>query len=390
MPPPPDPESGAPPAAGASAHPLRTPGGKRRARGLGVPLEGRPGPHNAITDVAGVEVGYTTLIEGTGRLVAGSGPVRTGVTALLPRGKGGADVPAFAGVFSLNGNGELTGSHWVEESGQLEGPITLTNTFSCGIARDATVRWQAGRYPHLVHAWGLPVAGETWDGELNDIAGFHLRTEHVLQAIDGATGGPLELGSLGGGTGMICYGFKGGNGSASRRVHVEGAGDYVLGVFVQANFGSRNEFVIAGVPVGIHIPSGAEARPRPGGSVIAVVATDAPLLPHQCKRLARRVSLGLARTGSVSHDGSGDIFIAFSTANQDAWNIPDSSPATAAYLPNERIDPLFSAVVQATEEAVIDALVANETMTGRDGITVHALPHEQLVDLLRRYGRLMA
>ncbi len=389
MPPPPDPESGTPPAAGSAAQPLRTPGGKRRARGLGVPLEGRPGPHNAITDVAGVEVGYTTLIEGSGRLAIGRGPVRTGVTALLPRGKGGADVPAFAGLFSLNGNGELTGSHWVEESGQLEGPITLTNTFSCGIARDATVRWQAERYPHLVHAWGLPVAGETWDGELNDIAGFHLRTEHVLQAIDGAAGGPLELGSLGGGTGMICYGFKGGNGSASRLVPIEGAGECTLGVFVQANFGSRNELVIAGVPVGMHIPSGSEARPRPGGSVIAVVATDAPLLPHQCKRLARRVSLGLARTGSVSHDGSGDIFIAFSTANQDAWNMSGSSPATAAYLPNEGLDPLFSAVVQATEEAVIDALVANETMTGRDDITVHALPHERVVDLLHRHGRLI-
>ena len=389
MPPPPDPESGTPPAAGPAAQSLRTPGGKRRARGLGVPLDGRPGPHNAITDVPGVEVGYTTLIEGSGRLAIGRGPVRTGVTALLPRGKGNADVPAFAGLFSLNGNGELTGSHWVEESGQLEGPITLTNTFSCGIARDATVRWQAERYPHLVHAWGLPVAGETWDGELNDIAGFHLRTEHVLQAIDAAAGGPLELGSLGGGTGMICYGFKGGNGSASRRVPVKDAGEYTLGVFVQANFGSRNELVVAGVPVGTHIPLVSEARPRPGGSVIAVVATDAPLLPHQCKRLARRVSLGLARTGSVSHDGSGDVFIAFSTANQDAWINPGSSPATAAYLPNEGLDPLFSAVVQATEEAVIDALVANETMTGRDDITVHALPHERLVELLRHYGRLM-
>ena len=270
----------------------RTPGGKLRARGLGVPLPGRPGPHNAITDVPGVEVGYTTLIEGQGRLEVGKGPVRTGVTAVLPRGKAGSGRPVFAGCFSLNGNGELTGSHWVEESGQCDGPITITNTHSCGIARDATVRWMFARCPHLAAAGGLPVAGETWDGILNDINGFHVRTGHVLAALDGASSGPLELGSIGGGTGMICYGFKGGNGSASRRVQWDGAREHVLGVFVQANFGAHGELVVAGAPVGAHLPPGGETHGPPGGSVIAVVATDAPLLPHQCKRLARRVSLG--------------------------------------------------------------------------------------------------
>ena len=366
----------------------RTPGGKLRARGLGVPLPGRPGPHNAITDVPGVEVGYTTLIEGHGRLEVGKGPVRTGVTAILPRGKAGSEGPVFAGCFSLNGNGELTGSHWVEESGQCEGPITITNTHSCGIARDATVRWLFARYPHLTAAGGLPVAGETWDGILNDINGFHLRTGHVLAALDGASSGPLELGSIGGGTGMICYGFKGGNGSASRRVQWDEAREHVLGVFVQANFGTHGELVVAGAPVGAHLHPGSEARGPPGGSVIAVVATDAPLLPHQCKRLARRVSLGIARTGSVSHHGSGDLFIAFSTANREAWAPPPNALSSVAFVPDERLDPLFRAVVEATEEAVIDALVANETMTGRDDVTVRALPHDQLVMALRRYRRL--
>ena len=368
---------------------MRIPDGNPRARALGVPLAGRPGPYNAITDVSGIEVGYTTLIEGSGPLVTGKGPVRTGVTAILPRGKSGADVPVFAGCHSLNGNGELTGSHWVEESGQLEGPITITNTLSCGVARDATARWLIERYPHHLDDWGLPMAGETWDGELNDIGGFHIGTEHVLRAIDEASGGALELGSLGGGTGMICYGFKGGNGSASRRVDMGGAREYTLGVFVQANFGSREELVVAGVPVGQHIDAGSELRRRPGGSVIAVAATDAPLLPHQCKRLARRVSLGLARTGSVSHNGSGDLFVAFSTANQEVWNEAEPLLAKAQFVPNDSIDPLFTAVVQATEEAVIDALVANETMSGRDDHTVHALPHDELVDLLCLYGRLI-
>ena len=369
---------------------MRTPGGKLRVRGLGVALPGRPGPCNAITDIPGLEVGYTTLIEGSGRLVIGQGPVRTGVTAILPRGRQEAHIPVFGGSFSLNGNGELTGSHWVEESGEVEGPLTITNTFSCGVARDATVRWLVERYPELLDDWGLPVAGETWDGELNDIAGFHLRAEHVLGALDGACGGPLELGSLGGGTGMICYGFKGGNGSASRRLRFDEACEYTLGVFVQANFGSRRELVIAGVPVGRHLEQGAEARRPPGGSVIAVVATDAPLLPHQCKRLARRVGLGLARTGSISHHGSGDLFLAFSTANREVWGTADASPRRAAFLPNERLDPLFEAVVEATEEAVLDAMIANETMTGRDGITVPALPHDEVRTLLQRYGRLTA
>ena len=338
------------------------------------------------TDVAGVEVGYRTLISGEGALVRGEGPVRTGVTAILPRGRQDTATPVFGGYHSLNGNGEMTGCHWLEESGQCEGPITITNTHSCGIARDATVQWLVDRHRKLSEVWGLPIAAETYDGELNDINGFHVRAEHVHEAIDTARGGALELGSLGGGTGMICYDFKGGNGSASRRIELRGGEEHRVGVFVQANFGIRAELTVAGVPVGRHM-TGGEVRSRPTGSVIAVVATDAPLLPHQCKRLARRITLGLARTGSVSHNGSGDIFLAFSTANQSAWN-REASPRRVEFIDNEHMDPLFTAVVQATEEAVIDAMVANETMTGRDGVTAHALPHDRLRELLAAHRRL--
>jgi L-aminopeptidase/D-esterase-like protein len=369
--------------------PLRaTPSGRARARAIPVPFDGTPGPCNAITDVPGVEVGYCTIVRGEGPLVVGQGPVRTGVTAILPRGRAGVGVPVFAGGHALNGNGELTGSLWIAESGQCEGPITITNTHSCGVARDATLRWLIERHPEAMGAWGLPVAGETYDGELNDINGFHVTPEHVFEALESAKAGPLELGSVGGGTGMICYDFKGGSGSASRVVAAGGEGEggsYVLGAFVQANFGRRRELTVAGVPVGRHLPGG-ELRGKPAGSIIAVIATDAPLLPHQLKRLARRVGLGIARSGGIAHNGSGDIFLAFSTANAAAWS-GGSGPRAAAFLANEELDPLFEAVVQATDEAVIDSMVANETMVGRDGNTALALPHDRLRDLLARYGR---
>lgn len=365
-----------------SDHHQHTPAGKRRARGLGIALEGVPGPCNAITDVAGVEIGYCTLVRGDGPLVVGRGPVRTGVTAILPRGHAGVLTPVMAGSFSLNGNGELTGTAWVEESGHCEGPLTITNTHSCGVARDATISWLVRNHPEGMKGWGLPVAGETYDGELNDINGFHVHEAHVHAAIDAAAGGPVELGSVGGGTGMIAYDFKGGSGSASRLVDTAGA-RYALGVFVQANFGARHELVVAGVPVGRHIP-GDEVRFRPAGSVIAVVATDAPLLPHQLKRLARRVGMGLARTGSVAHNGSGDIFLAFSTANAAAL-VHGHTLSQAQFLGNDHMDPLFTAVVQAVEEAVLDAMVANETMVGRDGTRAIALPHDRLLELMRRH-----
>ena len=353
---------------------------KPRARDLGVPFEGTPGPLNAITDVAGVEVGLVTLIEGGGALVAGKGPVRTGVTAILPRGKRSND-PVMAGWFSLNGNGEMTGTTWVRESGFLEGAVFITNTHSVGTVRDASIAWtlkQGATY----QPWSLPVVAETWDGALNDINGFHVRPEHVYRALDEAKGGPVAEGNVGGGTGMICYQFKCGTGTASQK-----AGDYTVGVLVQANHGRRAELRISGVPVGAELPPTPQ---RPGddvelGSIIIVVATDAPLLPHQLERLARRASLGLARTGATSGNGSGDIFIAFSTANPRAATNPDV--AHVEMLSNERISTLFSATVQATEEAIVNALVAAETMTGANGRTVPALPHEALRGLLKKYGR---
>ena len=360
-----------------------TPSGKRRARGIGIPFEGTPGPFNAITDVAGVEVGYTTLIAGDGPLVVGKGPVRTGVTAIMPRGRAG-NRPCFAGCFSLNGNGELTGSVWIEEAGRLELPVTITNTHSCGVARDATIRWWATHKPEFTDSWGLPTAGETYDGWLNDINGFHVREEHVLAALDGARGGPIDEGSVGGGTGMNCYEFKGGSGTASRVVGYAGA-EYVVGAFVQANFGRRHQLAIAGVPVGRHIPEGTY-RDVESGSIIAVVATDAPLLPHQLKRLARRIGLGVGRSGAISGHGSGDIFLAFSTANAEA-NATKGGVAKLAMIPEHRLDPFFEAVIQATDEAILNSLVANETMVGRDGHRVLALPHDRVIELLRRHGR---
>src|SRR6184192_3248868 len=362
-----------------------------RARDLGIPFDGTPGKFNALTDVPGVEVGYTTLISGEGKLEVGKGPVRTGVTAILPRGRDAMNDPVFAGYFSLNGNGEMTGTAWVEESGFLEGPIVLTNTHSVGIARDAVIAWRLahGGPDAEGFAWSLPVVAETWDGWLNDVDGFHVKPEHVAHAIETAQSGAIEEGSVGGGTGMICYEFKGGTGTASRVIEMKDksnpAGTYTIGALVQANCGRRPQLTIAGVPVGKEIPG--EVYKEETGSIIIVIATDVPLLPHQLKRLAKRASLGLARTGSVSGNGSGDLFIAFSTANAGAAN-PDPITHTIETIPNDRMDPIFTAVVQATEEAIINALVDNQAMTGRDNHRVDALPRNRLRELLKKYNRL--
>ena len=357
--------------------------GKPRARDLKIPFEGAPGPLNAITDVKGVEVGHSTIISGAGELKVGAGPVRTGVTAVLPRGKQSND-PAFAGWFSLNGNGEMTGTTWIEESGFLEGPILITNTSSVGTMRDAVLAWQIKHFGHLAQPWGLPVVAETWDGWLNDTNGFHVKEKHAFEALDGARSGPVAEGNVGGGTGMVCFEFKGGIGTASRKLG-ERAGGYTVGVLVQSNFGLRNQLRISGVPVGLEITDGA-FRPKETGSIIIVIATDAPLLPHQLKRLARRASLGLARTGSVSGNGSGDIFIAFSTANPEAAK--SAGTAQLTMLPNDRMNSLFEATAQATEEAIINALVAAETMTGINNHKVIALPHDRLREVLKKYHRL--
>jgi L-aminopeptidase/D-esterase-like protein len=356
--------------------------GKPRARDLGIPFEGSPGPHNAITDVQGVEVGHTTIIRGAGKLQMGVGPVRTGVTAIFPRGKQSHD-QAFAGWFSLNGNGEMTGTTWIEESGMLEGPVLITNTHSVGTARDAVIRWRV-RHGSLNQPWALPVVAETWDGYLNDINGFHVKDADVFAALDGAKSGPVAEGNVGGGTGMVCYQFKGGIGTASRRVDAR-QGGYTVGVLVQANHGGRAQLRIAGVPVGAELPLNLPPR-REVGSIIIIIATDAPLLPHQLKRLARRASLGLARTGSTSGNGSGDIFLAFSTANLAGANLAENVPVTM--LGFAKIDALFAATVRATEEAIINALVAAETMTGVDDHKVEALPHDRVREILKKYHRL--
>jgi L-aminopeptidase/D-esterase-like protein len=374
-----------------------------RARDLRIPFEGAPGKLNAITDVPGVEVGYATLISGEGKLEVGKGPVRTGVTAILPRGHASLNDPVYGGFFSFNGNGEMTGTAWIEESGFVEGPIVITNTHSVGVARDAVIAWRVkhGAADTTGYWWSLPVVAETWDGWLNDINGFHVKAEDVWHALDTAHGGALEEGSVGGGTGMICYEFKGGNGTASRKVDIRPSKDaspqtFIVGVFLQANFGRRPQLTIAGLPVGKEIPGevykSASADSSFGGqesgSCIAVVATDAPLLPTQLKRLARRVSLGLARTGTISGNGSGDLFIAFSTANPNVAN-PDQITHDVQTIPNDLMDPLFAGVVQATEEAVVNALVDNRSMTGRDNHRVEALSHDRLRELLKRYDHLV-
>lgn len=379
---------------------------KERARDLGLSamIGGMAGTLDAITDVAGVEVGQTTLIEGEGRLVVGKGPVRTGVTVVHPRGRGNPD-PVFGAWFTLNGNGEMTGTTWVQESGVLEGPVAITNTHSVGIVRDAILQWQVSR-PGL-QPWGLPVVAETYDGDLNDINGFHVKPEHVFAALTGASGGPVAEGNVGGGTGMRCLGFKAGTGTASRVLPAD-AGGYVVGVLVQCNFGLRKDLRVAGVPVGEEItdllpcialddPKVRPDLPRCGapmpasphrdeaelGSIIAIVATDAPLLPHQLKRIATRVALGIGRTGGFSGNGSGDIFLAFSTANPKVTTA--EGPARVDMLPNARMNALFSATVQATEEAILNAMLAAETMTGADGLRIHGLPHDRLMEAMRKY-----
>ena len=364
-----------------------------RARDLGVPFDGTPGKLNAITDVPGIEVGHTTLISGDGDLVVGEGPVRTGVTAILPRGK--TYDPVYSGWHALNGNGELTGTTWVEESGWLEGPVMITNTHSVGTVRDSTIEWAHKRkffapLPGEADTfWMLPVVGETYDGDLSDINGFHVKKDHVFAALDGAKGGPVAEGNVGGGTGMITHGFKGGIGTSSRVVSAAG-GEYTVGVLVQSNYGIRDTFTVAGVPVGREITDLTTTygdHNQETGSIIIVIATDAPLLPHQLKRVAQRATMGVARNGSYASNGSGDIFIAFSTGNPGAWS--REGTATIASLSNDALSPIFRATVEATEEAVINALVAAKTMTGINGNTAHALPHDRLRNALRKYGRLV-
>jgi D-aminopeptidase len=391
---------------------------KPRARDLGVPFDGTPGRNNAITDVKGIEVGHTTLISGSGKLVVGKGPVRTGVTAILPRGRANSSA-VFAGWFTLNGNGEMTGTTWVDDSGFLDGPVMITNTHSVGVVRDAVIAWKVkhGSPDMEGYWWSLPVVAETWDGWLNDINGFHVHPEDAWNALDTARPGPVEEGNVGGGTGMVCNEFKGGIGTSSRVLDAK-AGGYTVAVLVQCNYGRRDQLRIAGVPVGKEIPEhpayedesmwgqppsavqspaeGALQQPQKPlisgqtgkdvGSIIVVVATDAPLIPTQLKRVAKKVSLGLGRDGSYSGDGSGDIFIAFSTANSSAAG--PSGLHQLTMLPNDSLDPIFLATVQATEEAVVNAMVAAETMKGIDDHEVIALPHDRLREVLKKYNRL--
>jgi len=379
---------------------------KIRARDLGIPFDGIPGKYNAITDVAGVEVGHTTLIEGSGKLEKGKGPVRTGVTAIFPAGKKYS--PVFANWHTLNGNGDMTGTHWITESGFLETPVLITNTSSVGTVRDAALKWMDEHHYYDTSQgqfwYSYPVVAETWDGVLNDINGFHVKPEHVQQALEKASSGPVEEGAVGGGTGMICHGFKGGIGTSSRIIDKR-LGGYTVGVLVQANYGSRSQLTIAGVPVGkeladtlqvkIFEPPSAQNKPdgyrvynelMEQGSIIVVVATDAPLLPHQLKRIAQRVSLGIGKCGGIGGNGSGDIFIAFSTTNKNAFS--RTKETTATIFSNDQMGALFSATIQATEEAIINALAAGQTMKGINDNTVYGLPHETVIKILKKYNRI--
>jgi len=378
-----------------------------RARDLGIPIGGTSGPLDAITDVAGVEVGHTTIVSGSGPLVVGQGPVRTGVTVIHPRGRHSVD-PVFGAWFTLNGNGEMTGTTWLGEGGFVEDRIAITNTHSVGVVRDAIIQWQV-RQPGA-QPWALPVVAETWDGDLNDANGFHVHPEHVFAALDGARGGPVAEGNVGGGTGMVCHRFKGGIGTASRRLSPQ-EGGWTVGVLVQCNYGSRDALQVVGVPVGEEItdlmPCVASTRvPTTGsirnlcgqatpeeseggdaaGSIIVVVATDAPLLPHQLRRIATRVSLGVGRMGGRGGNSSGDIFLAFSTANPGIAY--DTTLSTARFIPNDLLNPLFTATIQATEAAILNAMLAAETMTGANDVRVFALPHDRLLAAMRKYGRI--
>jgi D-aminopeptidase len=361
-----------------------------RARDLGIPFPGRPGPLNAITDVAGVEVGYTTLIEGDGPLVVGKGPIRTGVTAILPRGR--RNVSGVFGAYAVgNGNGEMTGTIWIEESGVVGTPICITNTHSVGVVRDAVIDWMV-RNGGTEQLWGLPVVAETWDGYLNVLNGFHVKPQHVFAALDGARGGAIAEGNVGGGTGMHTFEFKGGTGTSSRLVRIKDVGDYTVGVLVQSNFGRRSQLQVAGIPIGREWPEDAPYTQEDGpinelGSIIVVVATDAPLLPTQLRRIAKRSAMGIARTGGTAGNGSGDIFIAFSTANAPAANA-DHGLQQLQFVPNDQLDGLFEATVLAVEEAIVNAMVAARTMTGIDGHTLVAIDHERLRSILARYNRI--
>jgi L-aminopeptidase/D-esterase-like protein len=355
---------------------------KPRARDLGIPFEGEPGPFNAITDVSGVTVGYATVIKGES--------ARTGVTIIHPRGRANHE-PVFSGTFAFNGNGEMTGAAWVEEGGMLEGPIGITNTHSVGTVRDTIIRWQA-QNNSIFQKWSCPVVAETADGWLNDMNAFHIKADSIWQALESAQSGAIEEGNVGGGTGMICYEFKGGTGTSSRKLP-EKLGGWTVGALVQTNFGRRYQLTIAGVPVGGHLTenavwtNGENPFKQDDGSLIVVLATDAPLLPHQLKRLAKRASLGMARTGSLGGNGSGDIFLAFSTAGSGGAG-SGSMKGSVEFIHNDFIDPLLFASGYATEEAIINSLIAAETMTGCDGLCVTAIPHEELKDVLRQYNRL--
>jgi D-aminopeptidase len=363
-----------------------------RAADLGLIFPGQSGAFNAITDVAGVTVGYKTVVEGEGRLVVGQGPIRTGITAILPRPVSEIFNPVFAGLFSLNGNGELTGSHYIEEVGKFSLPITITNTHACGIARDATISWAEKRSPkRLENSFLLPVSAETYDGFLNDINGSHVTAEYVEQAIDGAVSGKIDEGSVGGGTGMKSFGFKSGSGTASRMVKYDDA-EYTVGIFVQANFGSRTDLTVLGAPVGMQLSEPKMVRnsnEASSSSIIVIIATDAPLLPHQLKRLARRATFGVGKTGGFARHGSGDIFLAFSTGS-DSVNVHKLGKVqTTRYIPDEDLDDFFEAVIQATEESILNSLVSNKSMTGRDYNFVPKLPTDRLAEIINQFHRLI-
>ena len=364
-------------------------GAATRARDLGVPFNGVPGACNAITDVAGVQVGYQTLIRGDGPLVVGEGPVRTGVTAIFPRGRGNPEGGAYAGYFSMSGNGEMSGAAFVEERGRFDGPITITNTHSCGLTRDVTARWLFEQHQDAAKTdqpFYLPVSAETHDGPLNDINGHHVKPEDVVAAFEDARSGWIEEGSVGGGTGMRCFEFKGGSGTASRVVNYDGR-DYTVGAFVQSNFGKRHLLKIAGVPVGLELPI-VDFSPPEYGSIIGVVATDAPMAPHQLRRIARRAAYGISATGGIASNESGDLFLAFSTANEAAV-LQHEGLVTTEFLGEAAMSRFYEATIHAVEEAIMNSMFANQTMTGINGFTVRALPVDKVQEILRRYNRLV-